>query len=143
MPPFRKENETTKKRIHPERFFHLRCDALPHHLILCTQQNVSQSIHPCAKNRNATLPRKGYLSAAGSHPHLIVHAKTHCQYQIAIPDRHPMTPEKVARKGVNALFKNKAEIIPGYTNKLFFTLSQWAPHSVISMINRRRIKGKI
>jgi short-subunit dehydrogenase len=53
-----------------------------------------------------------------------------------------MTPDKVARKAVNGLFKNKAEVIPGYTNKLFFTLSKWTPHCVISMINRQRIKGK-
>jgi len=51
-----------------------------------------------------------------------------------------MTPDKVARKGVNGLFKNKDEVIPGYTNKLFFTLSKWTPHCVISMINHKRVK---
>lgn len=46
-------------------------------------------------------------------------------------------PETVARAAVEALFKNKAECIPGFLNKLTVLILPLVPHSVVSYIHRR------
>lgn len=46
------------------------------------------------------------------------------------------TADVVAKKAVDALFKNKAECIPGWLNKLTVISLPWIPSFVIEMINR-------
>lgn len=46
-------------------------------------------------------------------------------------------PEEVARKGVEALFKNKAECIPGFLNKFTMFLVRIVPYSLIVFIHRK------
>lgn len=47
-----------------------------------------------------------------------------------------MKPQKVAKKGVRALFNNKAECIPGFLNKMTVMLIPIIPHFVIGLINK-------
>jgi uncharacterized protein len=46
-------------------------------------------------------------------------------------------PFIVARAGVRALFRNRAECIPGLLNKLVILILPVVPHFIISMINRK------
>ena len=46
-------------------------------------------------------------------------------------------PDSVANAGVRALFKNQAECIPGFLNKLIILLLPIVPHFIISLANRR------
>jgi short-subunit dehydrogenase len=46
------------------------------------------------------------------------------------------TADVVAKKGIDAMFKNKAECIPGWLNKLTVASLPWIPSFVIEMINR-------
>jgi len=46
-------------------------------------------------------------------------------------------PGAVANAGVRALFKNHAECIPGFLNKLIVVLLPIVPHFIISLLNRR------
>jgi short-subunit dehydrogenase len=46
-------------------------------------------------------------------------------------------PDAVANAGVRALFKNYAECIPGFLNKLIVVLLPIVPHFIISLLNRR------
>jgi short-subunit dehydrogenase len=46
------------------------------------------------------------------------------------------TADVVAKKAVDALFKNDAECIPGWLNKLTVISLPWIPSFVIEMINR-------
>lgn len=46
-------------------------------------------------------------------------------------------PEKVANAGVKALFKNRAECIPGLLNKLVVRLVPLLPHFLIALIYKR------
>lgn len=66
------------------------------------------------------------------------------EYQIdrrkAIRWRVVMSPDKVARSGIRALFKNHPEHIPGFLNKLVVRFLPLIPHSVISLIYRRSHK---
>lgn len=65
-------------------------------------------------------------------------------YQIdrrkAIRWRVVMSPDKVARSGIRALFKNRPEHIPGFLNKLVVRFLPLIPHSVITLIYRRSHK---
>jgi hypothetical protein len=47
------------------------------------------------------------------------------------------TPQTVAKAGVNALFKNRPECVPGLLNKIIVFLLPLVPHSIISLINKR------
>ena len=51
-----------------------------------------------------------------------------------IADRFNMTPEAVAKIAVNGLFKGKAEIIPGFTNKLNAWLPKFFPKALVEKI---------
>lgn len=46
------------------------------------------------------------------------------------------TADVVAKKAIDAMFKNKAECIPGWLNKLTVASLPWIPSFVIEMINR-------
>jgi hypothetical protein len=46
-------------------------------------------------------------------------------------------PGIVANAGVRALFKNHAECIPGFLNKLIVLLLPFVPHFIISLLNKR------
>jgi short-subunit dehydrogenase len=63
------------------------------------------------------------------------------EYQIdrrkAIKWRVIGSPDKVARSGIRALFRNRPECIPGFLNKLVVRLLLLIPHGVISMIYRK------
>jgi hypothetical protein len=47
------------------------------------------------------------------------------------------TPQTVAKAGVNALFNNRPECVPGLLNKIIVFLLPLVPHSIISLINKR------
>jgi uncharacterized protein len=46
-------------------------------------------------------------------------------------------PESVAKAGINSLFKNRAECIPGFLNRLIVLLVPLLPHFLIELINRK------
>lgn len=46
-------------------------------------------------------------------------------------------PEDVAKSGVNALFHNRAESIPGILNRLIMVLVRFVPHSFIGWVHRK------
>ena len=46
-------------------------------------------------------------------------------------------PEEVARKGLNALFKKKAECIPGLMNKFIMFLVRLVPYGLIAFIHKK------
>jgi short-subunit dehydrogenase len=46
------------------------------------------------------------------------------------------SPQTVAKKGIKALFNNKAECIPGFLNKMTVFLIPLIPHFVIGLINK-------
>jgi short-subunit dehydrogenase len=48
-------------------------------------------------------------------------------------------PESVAKTGVNALFKNRPECIPGFITKVIVFLLPLVPHSIISLIYRKYV----
>ena len=50
------------------------------------------------------------------------------------------SPERVARAGVNALFNNKAECIPGFMNRVTMLVVPLVPHFIIGWIHRYRKK---
>ncbi|MBV8252747.1 MAG: SDR family oxidoreductase [Chitinophaga sp.] len=52
----------------------------------------------------------------------------------AIADRFNMTPEAVAKIAVRGLFSGKAEIIPGFTNKLNAWLPKFFPKTLVEKI---------
>jgi len=52
----------------------------------------------------------------------------------SIANRFNMTPEKVASIAVEGLFKGKAEIIPGFTNKLNAWLPKFFPKLFVEKI---------
>ena len=45
-------------------------------------------------------------------------------------------PENIANAGIRALFKNRAECIPGFLNKIIIVLLPFIPHFIIGIINR-------
>ncbi|MCF3107961.1 SDR family oxidoreductase [Niabella sp. CC-SYL272] len=51
-----------------------------------------------------------------------------------IANRFNMTPQKVARIALNGMFKGKAEIIPGFTNRLNAILPKFFPKTVTERI---------
>nr|WP_295864527.1 SDR family NAD(P)-dependent oxidoreductase [uncultured Chitinophaga sp.] len=51
-----------------------------------------------------------------------------------LADRFNMTPEKVAKIAVNGLFKGKAEIVPGFVNKLNAFLPKFFPKPLVEKI---------
>ena len=51
-------------------------------------------------------------------------------------------PAKIADAGLSALFKNKAECVPGVLNKIILVVMPLIPHFIISHINRRMNKQK-
>ncbi|RFS19692.1 SDR family NAD(P)-dependent oxidoreductase [Chitinophaga silvatica] len=51
-----------------------------------------------------------------------------------IADRFNMTPEKVAQIAIDGLFKGKAEIVPGFTNKLNAWLPKFFPKLFVEKI---------
>lgn len=46
-------------------------------------------------------------------------------------------PARVAKTGVKALFRNRAECVPGFINKLTILFLPLIPHFIIDVINRR------
>ena len=50
-----------------------------------------------------------------------------------------ITPEKLARKAVNAMFKGRAQITPGFSSKLLSALVGIIPTGVLKLIRRLRI----
>lgn len=50
-----------------------------------------------------------------------------------------ITPEKLAHKAINALFKGKAQITPGFSSKLLVTLVRLIPTGVLKMIRKLNI----
>jgi uncharacterized protein len=46
-------------------------------------------------------------------------------------------PAIVANAGLRALFKNRAECVPGFINKIIVIILPFVPHFVISFLNRR------
>ncbi|RBL88818.1 SDR family NAD(P)-dependent oxidoreductase [Chitinophaga flava] len=51
-----------------------------------------------------------------------------------LADRFNMTPESVARTAINGLFRGKAEIVPGFINKLNAFLPKFFPKSLVEKI---------
>ncbi|HVI47660.1 MAG TPA: SDR family NAD(P)-dependent oxidoreductase [Chitinophaga sp.] len=51
-----------------------------------------------------------------------------------LADRFNMTPQSVAKIAVNGLFKGKAEIVPGFTNKLNAFLPKFFPKAFVERI---------
>ena len=51
-------------------------------------------------------------------------------------------PGKVAASGVNALFKDRAECIPGFLNKLIVNLLPLLPYFIIRLIYRRLLSSR-
>jgi short-subunit dehydrogenase len=51
--------------------------------------------------------------------------------------RFNMTPDEVAVTGITGLFKGKAEIIPGFTNKLNAFLPRFFPKAFVERISGR------
>ena len=49
-------------------------------------------------------------------------------------------PEKVARSGIKALFRNRPECIPGFLNKLVIWFAPLVPHFIILLIYKRSRK---
>jgi len=49
----------------------------------------------------------------------------------------PMDPAKVARTGLNALFRNRPRSVPGLINKAIVLLVPVIPHGLIATIFRR------
>ena len=50
-----------------------------------------------------------------------------------------ITPERLARKGVRALFRGRAQITPGLYTKLLDLLVRLLPTSALRLIRRLRI----
>jgi len=50
-----------------------------------------------------------------------------------------ITPEKLAKKGVNALFKGRARITPGFSSKLLIVLVKLIPTRVLVLIRKHNI----
>jgi short-subunit dehydrogenase len=48
-----------------------------------------------------------------------------------------MSPEKLARKTVNAMFRRRSLLIPGFLNRLIFPLLFIVPHGIIALIRRK------
>ena len=57
-------------------------------------------------------------------------------------DRFNMTPESVAKTAIQGLFKGKAEIVPGFTNKLNAFLPKFFPKSFVERIAGNIYKPK-
>jgi short-subunit dehydrogenase len=51
-------------------------------------------------------------------------------------------PEDVARAGVDALFRGKAERIPGLINKFIMLFIPLIPHALIGNIYKKRVRRK-
>jgi short-subunit dehydrogenase len=54
-----------------------------------------------------------------------------------IAERYNMTPENVAEIAIKGLFKGKAEIVPGFTNKLHAFSTKFFPKSFVENIGAR------
>jgi short-subunit dehydrogenase len=54
-----------------------------------------------------------------------------------------MTPEIVARHGLDAMFKGKAEVIPGWINAVTVTLSKFVPDILLEKIANKLYESKL
>jgi short-subunit dehydrogenase len=67
--------------------------------------------------------------------------RTKVNYDMAIRYGFMMHPDKVVKKALNAMFKRKASIIPGFLNKLMVFLIQPIPHGLIILFLRTQKKA--
>jgi short-subunit dehydrogenase len=58
-------------------------------------------------------------------------------------ERYNMSPEAVAKIAVRGLFKEKAEIIPGFTNKLHAFFPRFFPKSLVAKIGGSIYKPEV
>lgn len=56
--------------------------------------------------------------------------------QKAINSGVMMNAGKLAKKAVNAMFKNKSELVPGFLNQVFILLANFIPYGIIVLIRR-------
>lgn len=59
---------------------------------------------------------------------------------LAIRLRIMTHPDRVARRGVRALFAGRAECVPGFLNKLTVWFLPWLPHALIGLIYKVRMR---
>ncbi|MCH5600834.1 SDR family NAD(P)-dependent oxidoreductase [Niabella ginsengisoli] len=55
-------------------------------------------------------------------------------YTLKTAERFNMSPQTVAKVAVKGMFKSKAEIIPGFSNKLNAYLTRWVPKILVERI---------
>ena len=48
-----------------------------------------------------------------------------------------MTPERLARKGLRALFSGRRRTVPGFVNRVFVPLAGLIPGPIVRLIKRK------